>query len=266
MLGEIIRLLRPRQWYKNIVIFIALFFTGQFFLLYELKLTILGFISLCLISSANYVINDIIDKKVDRKHPEKINRPIASSKIRVWLAVIIALFLTIISIYLAYLLSINFMLVVTSIFLITLAYSFWLKNEPFIDIILISINFVLRAVSGAFIINVEISPWLIICAFFLSQFMGLGKRIFRFYSKQMLDGLIMSVMAVLIISYTFYTFLKSESNLIFTLPIVIYGIFRYYYLINTGSSIPRHPEKIFLDLRLMLSVLLWGLIVFLLLY
>ncbi len=275
---QVIALLRPWQWYKNIVVFIALFFTAQIFNLNELWLTMLGFASLCLVSSANYIINDIIDAKEDRRHPEKRNRPVASGNIKTWQAMIIAAVLLALSLLSAVALSTGFFLAVLSIFIITLIYSLWLKDEPFADVILIGVNFVLRAVSGAFIINVEISPWLIICAFFLALFMGFGKRradiaflgkdaaksrkVYRHYTLQQLDLLIASVMATLIIAFAFYTFLKGTNHLIVSLPFVVYGLYRYQFLISSGSEKARHPEMMVRDIRIMLSVLLWGLVVF----
>ncbi len=282
MAGDIFRLLRVSQWYKNIVIFIALFFTGHVFIAGELWPTMLGFVSLCLISSANYTINDIVDRKSDSLHPEKKDRPIASGRFPVHAASLLAFFLVAISVLASSMLSAYFMLTIAGLFILSLAYTLYLKDIMYIDIILISINFVLRAISGAFIINVDISPWLLVCAFFLSQFMVLGKRrsdlaflgkdasrhrkVFRHYSVELLDQLITADMAILMISYALYTFLKGGDNMIYTLPIVLYGLYRYHYLISSGSDIPRQPEKLAADPGLALSILAWGLILFVLLY
>lgn len=276
--AQLVKVSRPGQWYKNIVIFIALFFTAQLFNLDEFGLTLLGFVSLCLISSANYIINDIIDAREDRKHPEKRNRPIAAGKLKIWVAALFAAVLFSVSLFIAYSLSAQFLMTVSSIFILTQIYSLWLKKEPFLDVIIIGVNFVLRAVSGAFIINVEISPWLIICAFFLALFLAFGKRradmallgknavqhrkVYRYYTLQQLDMLIASVMATLIIAYAFYTFLKSADQLIMTLPIVVYGLYRYHYLISSGAKTARQPQHMMTDFRIMLSVLIWCLVVF----
>ena len=174
---SIIKLLRPQQWYKNVVIFAAMFFSANLLNIGQLKLTILGFISLCLISSTNYIINDIIDCKEDKKHPEKKKRPIASGAIKKWQAIIIAIITFSFAMYNAFYLTEGFFYIIIALFVMTQLYSLFLRNEPFLDIILIGINFVLRAISGTFLINTEISPWLIICAFFLALFLGFGKRI-----------------------------------------------------------------------------------------
>jgi len=276
-LVSLITLLRPLQWYKNIVVFIALFFTAQLFDIHGFLLTILGFISLCLISSTNYIINDIIDAKEDRRHPEKRMRSMASGVVKVWQGIVLAFILFSGSVLLAYAIAFQFMLIVIGIFGLTLVYSLWLKNEPFLDVILIGVNFVMRAASGAFIINVEISPWLIICAFFLAIFMAFGKRrsdlallgkeaakhrrVFASYTLSTLDILMGSVMATLIIAYALYTFQKAPDNLIITLPIVAYGLYRYLFLVTSGSVIARRPEHLFSDMRMVLSIVVWGLAV-----
>ena len=279
---SIFKLLRPQQWYKNLVIFAALFFTGEFFYLGELRLTLLGFISLCLISSTNYIINDIIDCKEDKRHPEKKKRPIASGEIKIWLAIIIAIFTFSIALINAFFLTEGFFYVIILLFALTQAYSIFLRNEPFLDVILIGVNFVLRAVSGTFIINTEISPWLIICAFFFALFLGFGKRkadlqilgakakehkkVYKTYTNELLNSIINSLIAIIITTYSLYTFFKEGHELIFTLPVVVYALLRYLQLIGSGSAIARHPEQAFKDIRLILSMLIWGSIVFLFIY
>ncbi len=282
MIRDIARLLRVRQWYKNIIIFIAIFFTSGLFMPGELWLTFLGFVSLCLISSANYIFNDIADRRGDRLHPEKKDRPVASGRIPVHAAGLTGLFLVCISVYIASVLSLYFMLAVIALLVLSTAYTLLLKDVMYLDMIIISVNFVIRAISGAFIIKVDISPWLLVCAFFLSQFMVLGKRrselvflgrsaaghrkVLGKYSVTLLDSQLSATMAILVISYTLYTFLKGGDNLIYTLPIVLYGLYRYHYLISAGSSIPRLPERLFADPGLSVSVILWGLALFVLMY
>jgi 4-hydroxybenzoate polyprenyltransferase len=279
---DYLRLLRPLQWYKNVVIFIAIFFTGKVFFLNELWLTVLGFFALCLVSSANYVINDIVDMRTDRKHPEKKNRPLAAGKVRVWQAVMLAIVALTAGLTIAHTLSAEFFYLMLAIFILTQLYSIFLRNEPFLDVIIIGINFVLRAISGTAIIAAEVSPWLIICAFFLALYVGFGKRIsdlmllgerapqhkkvFRYYTMGLLESFTVALMASLIVSYAFYTFLRAEAGLIVTLPIVLYGLFRYKYLITTGSFVARHPEYLLRDIRLMIALFLWGAVIFVSLY
>src|SRR3989338_10440056 len=169
-------LFRARQWYKNLVIFLAIIFGGKLLDIQRWETLLLGFIALCIISSSNYIINDIIDFRKDRLHPEKKNRPLAAGKISLVNAFLCFLILVTGGFYLAYLLSVNFFLLSLSLFFINQVYSFTLKNEPFADLISISTNFVIRAVSGSVLINLDISPWLILCTFFLALFLGSAKR------------------------------------------------------------------------------------------
>jgi 4-hydroxybenzoate polyprenyltransferase len=275
---DYLRLLRPYQWYKNAVIFIAVFFTGQFFIWDKIILTTIGFIALCLMSSTNYILNDIIDRKEDRKHPEKRKRPIASGQVSVFTAVGLAALTFTSSLLISYYLSLYFLLAVIALFALTTAYSLLLRSEPFLDIIAIGANFVLRSISGAFIILSDVSPWLVICAFFLALYMGFGKRrsdivmigskakehrkVFACYTPELLDQFSASLMAALLVSYSLYTFLKADTGLMITLPIVTYALYRYQYLIHCGSSFARHPEQLVKDWRLVIAGIVWLVILF----
>lgn len=277
-----IKLLRPWQWYKNLLVFIPILFSGNLFEQTGLLLTWLGFFALCIISSANYIINDIIDIKTDRRHPEKKRRPLASGKIKVWQSVCLLVVFLILGLYISWILDTNFLICVASLFCLTLAYSLFLKKEAILDIILIGINFVIRASSGAFIIDVKISPWLIVGIFFLSLFLSAGKRwgdlellgktarMHKFslkdYSKDMTNALMMIATTLLVISYALYSFLSNHNYLIFTLPFALYLIFRYFILVYSGSVIARHPEKVFTDWRMMFGLVLWGASTFIILY
>jgi len=269
MLNDYITMLRPRQWYKNLVILIAIFFSGQLFYLDKLTATLIGLVALCTISSTNYIINDLVDRDKDIKNPEKQNRPITTGRITMAHAVIIAAILFIISLTISYNLSSYFFLAILSLFIITTLYTFLLKNEPLVDIIIISILFVIRAVSGAFIINVYISPWLIVGTFFLSIFLSLGKRVsenklldkpqqhrktLEFYTEELSKSLLMSAATVLIVSFSLYSFLAEHQSIIFALPVFFYLIIRYLQLIYSSSQIPRHPELIFMDLRFIIGM------------
>jgi 4-hydroxybenzoate polyprenyltransferase len=275
-------IMRPYQWYKNLVIFIALFFTGSLFNLWHLWLTILGFISLSFVSSSNYIFNDILDFKSDSFHPEKKKRPIAAGRVSLLSASVISAFLLFFSLIIAYNLSGYFFLSVVGIFILTSAYSIGLKNEPFLDIILIGANFVLRAVSGAFIIAVVISPWLIIIAFFLAVFLAVSKRksdsiilgknaekhksVFSFYTPSVLDTLTGISASVLIIAFSLYSFLRGHNVLLILLPILTYMIFRYISLVNLGSAIGRHPHLVYKDARLLFSGIISFIILLVVLY
>jgi len=173
-----VKLMRPKQWSKNLVIFLPLIFAQQLFIPVSLWKTVIGFFALSLISSTNYILNDIIDKERDKQNPEKRSRPIASGKVRIWEAIILAIILAIVSVYLSYSLSTVFLGLVLLLFISTQLYTFWLKKEPFADILTISVNFVIRTISGAFVITkgllpyVDISPWLILTPFFIALFLA----------------------------------------------------------------------------------------------
>jgi len=271
-------LIRVKQWYKNVVVFIPLVFAGKFLDLKALVLTLIGFFALCLVSSSNYIINDLKDIEKDRRHPEKKFRPIASGKVKKWEAIIICSALLAASIFISVKLSISFFLCVVAIFILTQGYTFYLRNEQFLDIIMIAINFVIRAVSGAFIINVRISPWLILCTFFLSLFLSAGKReadirllkdkavfhkrVLKDYNIQITNALMIISTSALILSYALYSFLSIYPMLIYTIPFALYAIFRYLYLVYSGSEIGRHPEKAILDKRLLIGSFLWLISIF----
>jgi len=265
---EIFKLMRIAQWYKNLVIFLPIIF-AKYLLLDGIWKTFLGFIALCLISSANYAINDIIDRKADRKNPEKKSRPVAAGKISVPSAWLLAAVLGISALVISVFLSRAFMFSVAALFLLTLAYSLWLKHEAFADVIVISANFVIRAVSGVFITNVRLSPWLILCPFFLALFLAVGKREaeakklgknavshrenLSVYTPGLTKALTGISATLLIISYSLYCFLSIYPKLMLTIPFALYIIFRYLYLIDSGSDIARNPEKMFKDRRIMIS-------------
>ena len=277
----LLRLMRPYQWYKNLVIFIGLFLGGNLLNISQDYSIIIGFAALCLISSFNYVVNDIVDAKADAGHPEKSKRPLPSKEVAVSEATILAAFLLVSGISVAYFLSPVFAIIALTLAALTLLYTLKLKKEPFLDVIMIGTNFVLRAVSGAVIINVEISPWLIICTFFAALFMAFGKRradigvlgknaekhnvVFKVYTKELLDAMLIAVTTVLVISYSLYTFFKGKVWLIVTIPFALYFLLRYFYLIRESSKAARHPHLLYKDCRIVLCALLWC-VSFLLIY
>ena len=277
----IFELLRVKQYYKNLLVFLVLIFAKQALNIDSIWLILLGFVALCFISSTNYILNDIFDVKQDKKHPEKCKRPIAAGKISVFGAGVVASVLAVISLVLSWYISENFFYLILFLFFFTQIYTLFLKKEVFLDIISIAINFVMRAISGAFILKVSISPWMVLCAFFLSLFMATGKRkgdlmllgkdawkhkkVLKFYKKEMLDKMLMIFMALLFASYSLYSFLRGSPMLI-TLPIALYIMLRYLYLIEQGSEIVRSPDKFYRDWGLLLGVILWVVVSFVLLY
>ncbi len=269
--SDLAELLRIRQWYKNLLIFLPAIFARE--LLQYLPQLILGFFSLCLISSANYIINDIFDREKDKHHSEKSKRTIASGKISTGTAIAAAGILFIISISVGYYINKIFLLALLGLFTLSFIYTIFLKNEIFLDILIISINFVIRTLAGFFVIDTPFSPWLILCPFFLAMFLAVGKRDaeirflggkaekhrknLRLYSRELMDSFLIISTTLLITAYTFFSILSSYKNLVFTLPIVIYAIMRYYHLIMSSSIIARKPEMSFLDVRITASIVLW---------
>ncbi|MFW6449857.1 MAG: UbiA prenyltransferase family protein [Nanoarchaeota archaeon] len=257
---DLIYLARPHQWYKNLVVFIAIFFSGQFFNLDAVILTALGFFSLCLVSSANYVINDILDRNEDKKHPEKKSRPLASGKVRVLHAITMAAVLLSFSVIIAYYLGSQFLVSVLALFFLTLFYSAELKNEAVLDVIIIGANFVLRAIAGAFIIKVAISPWLIVCTFFLALLLACSKRRGELNLKEknprikdythIVEPLIYSNAAILIMAYVLYSFTQHPPLFMLTLPVFVYGVFTFLLITKKYPKIARKPHLLILNQRM----------------
>ncbi len=285
---RVFHLMRVHQWYKNLLVFLPIIFGQQLSNLFALKMTVLGFIALCIASSSGYIFNDIIDRKKDIYHPEAHKKYIAKKILRVDLAFLFASLLIILAVILASMLSIEFVYFVVALFALTKVYSLWLKNEVFADILIISINFVLRAVSGAFVIVVAakpyiwVSPWLLVCTFLLALFIAVGKRnselivlgkkaakfkkVLKHYTPELNSTLLSISTTALLVSYVLYTFQSFNKFLIFTAPFAVYVIFRYIYLIYSGSRIPLHPGTFYKDRRLTIGALLWIASVIVILY
>ncbi len=270
-------LLRPFQWYKNLLVFLPLIFSGNLANSSAITTSLLAFLSFCALSSATYVINDYADKNKDKLHPEKWHRPIASGEIGTLGALISALLLITIGFGIALLLPMNFLYAALGYFVLSQLYTAWLKHEAFADILAIAVNFVIRAVAGAFAISVWVSPWLVAGVFFLALFLILGKRrselmllknkahlqrrTLSAYSDDVVSRLSALATTALVISYTLYVFFGEHKLLYITLPVAMYSIFRYESLISSGNIISRHPEKVLFDRRMFFSILLWGFMV-----
>ncbi len=288
MLKALIKTMRPRQWPKNGFIFFGLIFDKRLFELVPLLRTVAGFFLFCLISSAVYLFNDIADVEADRNHPEKKYRPIASGQLPVRVAWIVALLLVIIVLPLAYLLSPLFALFVAIYFVNNVLYSRWLKHIPILDVLILSSGFVLRVAGGiALILPVQrFSPWLYVITVLFSLYIVLGKRraeldllaqgasahrkVFDGYTLPLLDQYITIVSGMTIVAYSLYTFsapnLPVNHTMMLTIPFIVYGIFRYLQLIQTGHSAGAPDEVALKDRPLQLAVLLWGLAIVAILY
>ena len=276
---KILRVLRVQDWYKNLLIFLPLLFGMQVLNLNAWVYTIIGFFSLCLASSGSYIINDLLDRPCDRKNPFKKKNPIISGKMNPVFAGVYGIVLLALAVVIGYVVSMQFLLFVLGLIALMFLYSIILKYVLFADIILISINFVVRAASGAFVIvkdgkpYVWISPWLIICVFFLALFIAVSKRaaevkllgkkaavfrsVLKHYSKNLTYLLMMISTSALIISYALYSFLGKFPMMIFSLPFALYTIFRFLFLLEHKPEIPMNAYKVYKDLGMVVGIILW---------
>jgi len=287
MLLALLKTMRPRQWPKNAFVLAALVFDRQLAHLPALFKSLEGLFIFCLISSTVYIINDIADVEADRQHPTKRNRPIASGQLPVKIAVIATIIILLICFPIAFYLSDEFALVVLAYFLINLAYSKMLKHVPLIDVLIIAAGFVLRVAAGVSLIHVErFSPWLYVVTTLFALFMGFGKRraelalltgsanahrrVLEGYSLPFLDQLITIVSSTTIIAYSLYTFsapnLPTNHVMMLTIPFVLYGVFRYLYLVQIKNEGGAPEELLLTDRPLQLTIVLWSIAILLVFY
>ena len=287
-----IRVARPIHWIKNIALFAALIFTGDFFEPIFFIRVFLAFITFNLATSATYIINDIFDAKSDRLHPIKKLRPIASSELPVTFAVIEALGFVVLALLLAASLNSLFYYTVLTYLVIQILYSIGLKNIPILDILIIAIGFIIRIYAGAFVINAHLSVWFLLCVISVALFLASGKRraeiniikntevvtrkSLKLYKKELLNSYVTMFGNASWMSWALFTFFESPKAslpvwlflaelsktttinklLMITIPVVIFGIMRYEYLIFAGRS--EAPEKILLTDRALIStVIIW---------
>jgi len=283
----LIRTMRPKQWTKNVFVFAALVFDRKLFVPLLFAKTIIAFILLCMISSTVYLINDLVDIEKDRQHPRKRQRPLPSGQLKPGVAIAAAVVIPAICLPLSFLLNFYFGLIATGYLLVMIAYSFWLKNMVIIDVLTIATGFVLRVAAGIPMVHVErFSPWLYVCTTLLALFIGFGKRrhelsllqanannhrvVLNDYNHTFLDEMMGVVTASTVMAYSLYTFsaegLPPNHTMMLTIPFVLYGIFRYLYLIHVREEGGTPEEIILHDRPLQADLLLWGLTVIAILY
>lgn len=301
----IIKAARPRQWLKNLAVFTTIFFTGQLFHTNLFISAFWSFVAFCLLSSSNYILNDVLDAPADRKHPFKKMRPVASGKLSVKIAILSSIVLLVSGLSIARSLNSSFFLMSLIFIALQYSYSIILKHIPVIDIIAITAGYVLRVYAGEAASGYHISIWLALTALALSLFLAIGKRraeltliqssgeaapkdtraTLSHYSEKLLDAYTSMFATYTFISYTYFTFLERPINegLIFrnysdfiigipdrkwmmmTIPFVLYGIMRYMQLIYHGKG--ESPEQILTtDLPLLSTVILWTASVFFVIY
>lgn len=287
MFRLILKTMRPRQWTKNVFVFAALVFDGKLGRLPLVAQTVAAFVAFCLISSVVYIINDVVDIEKDRAHPTKRWRPLASGQLSRRVALGAAAILAALALGGAFAWRSELGWVVLGYLALNLAYSFYLKRIVIVDVLSIAAGFVLRVVAGVVVVDVvRFSPWLYVCTTLLALLLGLGKRrheltllaggatahraILDHYTIPFLDQLIGLVTSTTIIAYSLYTFsapnLPPNDLMMVTIPFVIYGLFRYLYLIHVRGEGGAPDELLLRDLPLLLSVALWGLAAVAILY
>ncbi len=285
---DILKSLRPGQWIKNLFVFAALVFAREALTVPSLARAVWAFAVFCLLSGALYLVNDVCDVLADRLHPKKLLRPIAAGRVSPGRALAWAATLAAVSLAGAFALRPLFGAVAVIYAVLMLGYSLKLKNIVILDVFLIAAGFVLRVVAGGVAIFVPLSSWLIICTSLLALFIAFGKRrheivflqvqaplhrpILREYSAYLLDQMISVVTASTVIAYSLYTVSEDTvqkfgtPNLILTTPFVLYGIFRYLYLVHQKGQGGSPEEMIFRDKPLAAAIILWVTAVVIILY
>jgi 4-hydroxybenzoate polyprenyltransferase len=278
-----LKVMRPKQWTKNLIIFAGLVFSNELNNLSYVTTSIKAFLIFCVLSGVVYIINDIIDIEKDKNHPTKKFRPIASGKVNIKAALVQSIVLGLIAVILSFQINIKFGVIAVCYLSLIFLYSIILKHIVIVDVLAIAGGFVLRAVAGGFCIKVPISEWLLLCTVLLALFLGLCKRrhelvmlddqaafhreILDEYSPQLLDQMIPVVTASTVMTYALYTMSGERAgiHMMVTLPFVLYGIFRYLYLVYK-KDLGGNPSKILLDDKpLLFSIGLWmGTVIYLL--
>lgn len=286
-----LQLMRPGQWIKNLFLFAGLVFGLKLDDRASVIAAVLGFACFCLVSSAVYVFNDIHDRNDDRFHPRKKNRPVASGQVSVPAAAVLASLLFVLGMGGGVYLDRAFALVVLCYALLQTAYTFWLKHATLLDVIAIGLGFVLRAVAGAVVVHVTISPWLVICTFTLCLFLGFSKRRCELnsmaekpnndaarhrrtlaeYTPELLNHMTTLAAGIAVVSFMLYatdkrTIEEFHTNyLVYTLPIVVYAIFRFALLVEHGRV--DGPTAVVLhDRPFQAAIVLWGAAVVIIIY
>lgn len=276
---DIWQLLRPTQWSKNTVLFAALIFSKHLFVPADVVAVVAAFICFCCVASGAYVMNDIRDCERDRQHPLKARRPLPSGRVPRSTAIAVTIALVAAGLTGAFTLGLGFGLLTAFYFVLQVGYTFALKDMVILDVMSIATGFVVRAVAGGVVIGVPVSPWLIICTFLLALFLGFSKRrhelvlledratehrvSLREYSPYFLDQMIAVVTASTVVAYAIYTVSLEvreklgTDQLYLTIPFVLYGIFRYLYLVHQ-REMGGNPTQILLsDQPLLIDVVLW---------
>ena len=266
--------MRPQQWTKNILIYSALLFSGNLFKAHKFISVSLVFVAFCLTSSGIYFINDIFDIDKDKADPKKSNRPVASGKIKLRSGSFIAIILMISGLILSLAVDFKCALIILSYVLINLLYTIKLKHVVIMDVMIIAYGFVARAVTGAFAADVRMTAWFLLCVMFISLFLALGKRrnelievhagviqkgrsVLKYYTTEFIDQLMTIVTASMIMCYALFTMdAGTENNLAmsFTIPLVLYGLFYYLYVVRVKNGGGSPDEALYKEKPILFTV------------
>ncbi|MDR3602429.1 MAG: decaprenyl-phosphate phosphoribosyltransferase [Desulfosporosinus sp.] len=266
--------MRPFQWSKNLLVFAALVFSLKRVTIEVAINSIYGFILFSLVSSCVYILNDFMDRELDRQHPTKKFRPLASGALNPQLTMVFGGGLLIACLVLAALISKPFSWLLILYFIINVLYSIALKHVVILDVMIVASGFVLRAIGGAVLISVKLTPWFLICIMFLSMFLAISKRrhefilsqdsdvrprkVLQFYNLELLDQMNSIVTTATLISYALFTFTSGRTvYLMWTIPFVFYGIFRYLYLIHVEGKGGEPDKLLFKDKHILITVVLF---------
>jgi 4-hydroxybenzoate polyprenyltransferase len=288
VLGALLASLRPRQWTKNLLVFAGLVFSRGLHEPLLVARSALAFFLFCLLSGGVYLINDVMDAERDRAHPQKRQRPVASGRLPPTVALTAGISLLVGASVVAFLLSARFGAVAVAYAALLTAYSMGFKHVVIVDTLIIAGGFVLRALAGVVVLDIALSSWLLLCTILLALFLTFGKRrhellaleagaidnrpILSEYSPQLLDQMIAVVTASTLMAYALYTMAPDTqvrlgtTRLPVTIPFVLYGIFRYLYLLYRRDLGGNPSEHLLTDRALLLDVALWGATVILILY
>ena len=251
---QLLRLMRPYQWVKNLFVFTGLLFGHAWHDASLVASVVAAFASFCLMSSAVYIVNDIVDLEQDRLHPKKLHRPLAAGRMGISAAFVLSALLSVLGLVLAYAASKTVLIIVIGYALMNIAYSLRLKHVVILDVFIIATGFMLRILAGTLGVGIPPSQWLLLCGLMVTLFLGFTKRraeiialtddksahrkVLEHYSSVLLDKMIGVTAAGLIMSYSLYTMnadtirIHGTANLIYTVPFVMYGVFRYIYLLH----------------------------------
>ena len=280
MVPAAVSLIRPKHWIKNVIVFAPLIFSKGLFDPSEVLTSVRAFVAFCLTASAVYILNDIADADSDRAHPEKRNRPLASGAIGRRSALTIFALLLVAAAFLCEGMQLKFIVVLVAYFLLNVAYSFRLKEVILLDVFLIAAGFMLRVLGGAYAISVQVSSWIVLCSMFISLFLGFAKRrgelvnvegaesgaprrVLLLYRVEFLDQMLTISAAGAVIAYALYTVAPrtvatfGTENLIYTTLFVIYGVFRYLYLIHSGRQGESPTNALTSDVPIIVNGVLW---------